>query len=760
MELWHLTPDAPRVPTRASAGERVALGIGTWPIEPAQSVRVAYVVTHADGATEEGEAAAVWSHNAADNSYWRAEFGPFRDGDRIRYALHGASPAGRVPGPVFAFRVGPKLCVALLWHQHQPWYRDGPPDAERGRYRQPWVRLHALRDYYSMAALAATHPGVHLTINLTPALLAQLEDYAERGATDRVLELTLKPAERLTAGEQEEMLGSFFDADWHHQIFPYRRYEALFQRRLAGRAFPAQERRDLAMWFHLAWFGQEFRTGPVELVTGELASVRRFVEQAEGFTHADIEDMVAEQRKVLRAVIPLHRRLQERGQIEVATTPFYHPLLPLLVDTDHATVDRPGAVRPRRFAHPEDAAAQVSRAVECYQRHFGRPPRGMWPAEGAVAQSVVPLFARHGVEWIATDRGVLARSGRYGYDADDPDVLCQLYRAEQDGAALSVFFRDTALSDAIGFRYQHYADPQAAARDFVREIRERFIARLGDDDRILTVVLDGENAWGGYRDDARPFLHALYGALERDAEIATVTFAEYLDGNPVRGIAPHPPARQARVHDLFTGSWIDEWGSAPGVDLGTWIGEDEENRAWDLLGAAHDALAAAGVTTASAPLAFEALYAAEGSDWFWWYGRDQDSGHDSEFDELFRGNLRHTYHAAGLDAPAALDRRIVPAAAVWTFARPVTTIQPGDRLVVRSNCPGVLEWRLDDAPAREAPLVPVGGVMAGTAQHELVLGPFAAPGRVRFRFRCTHPGCDGARACCRGLEQEVTIHGG
>ena len=222
------------------------------------------------------------------------------------------------------------------------------------------------------------------------------------------------------------------------------------------------------------------------------------------------------------------------------------------------------------------------------------------------------------MRWIATARGVLARSGRYGYNVDNPDVLCQPYRAEEGEHALSVFFRDTQLSDAIGFRYYGYADSERAAGDFVHEIKERFTQRItGDGDRVVTVVLDGENAWGAYREDARPFLYALYGLLERGAEIATVTFAECLEGNPACGLARHPLGEQARVYDLFAGSWIDENASAAGVDLGTWIGEEEEDRGWELLGRARDLGARVGVTPETAPGAFQALYVAEGSDWFW-----------------------------------------------------------------------------------------------------------------------------------------------
>lgn len=656
MNVWHLQPDTPRTPLRPSAGEWVTLEIGTWPIESGQSVSVTYAVAPGD----ERRTDAVWRHNEGANSYWRAEIGPFASGDVVRYRIWGHSREGAVEGRATSFRVGPKLYLALLWHQHQPLYKDSAQPTPRGSYRQPWVRLHATRDYYAMAALVAQHPSVHLTINITPVLLWQLEDYVERGATDRALELTLEPAEALTPDERNELLATFFDADPNNQIFPHPRYAELFARHRGGESMAIQDLRDLQMWFNLAWFGQEFREGDVPLATGEIASVRRFVEQARAFTPADLSAMVAEQMKIMRAIVPLHRTLQNAGQIEVATTPFYHPILPLLLDTDGAVIDRPERTKPSRFQRPEDAAAHVQLAIAHYEHCFGRRPRGMWPAEGAVSQSVIPLFANAGLSWIATDAGVLARSGRFGYRADEPDVLCQPYRVEEAGNAICVFFRDPWLADHIGFHYQRYADYTEAAREFIAQIKERYIRRLsGEADRVLTVVLDGENAWSTYREDARPFLHALYGLLEHEADVQTVTFDEYIRGNPVRGVEAHPVADLERVDGIATGSWIDESGSAPGVDLGTWIGEPEENRAWDLLRRVRDDLAATASTPTTAPAAFESLYAAEGSDWFWWFGDDQNSGNDSQMDDLFRTHLANVYRALGREVPAWLSTPII-----------------------------------------------------------------------------------------------------
>jgi alpha-amylase/alpha-mannosidase (GH57 family) len=733
MQVWHLTPDAPRRPDRVRAGATVELVIGTWPVEDGQEV---WVDVDAGGARERVQAA--WERNQGPNSFWRARIGPFRDGDRVRYDVTARRGAEVAPGPTATFTVGRKLRLALLWHQHQPLYRDTRA-AARGSYRQPWARLHALRDYHGMAALVAERPGVHLTINLTPVLLWQLDDYVARGATDGALELTLRPAETMTDAERDAVVGSFFDADWRNQIRPHPRYRELFDARQQGRRFDLQALRDLQMWFNLAWFAPELRAADTTLVTGERVAVRRFVEQGRGFSPADLEAMVAEQYKVMRAVVPLHRALQERGQIELSVTPFFHPILPLLIDTDAATVDRPGATMPRRFHHPEDAEAQLRDALEAYRGWFGVAPRGAWPAEGAVSTESVAMFADAGLAWLATGEGVLARSDA-GHRTEDPDVLCRPYRFAAGGPPVHLFFRDTVLADEIGFHLQGWADPAAAAGAWIARVKDRARGMRDADDAVVTVVLDGENAWGGYADDGRPFLRALYEQLERDEDVETATFSECV------AAAPGAP----RVEQLFTASWIDENGSLPGAELGTWIGEVEENRAWELLGDARDALERAGVDSPEARLA---LHAAEGSDWFWWFGEDQDSGHDWDFDELFRLHVANVYRALGREPPEAVGRAIVPRTVYFRFASPVAAVRAGDRLTVEAGCPGVLRWRRGDGPEQELTVEPVGGVMSGGENHQATLGPLDAGPPLWLRFECRRPGC----ASCPAEAREVFV---
>ena len=758
MNIWHDTSDAPRMPKRVSPTQPIELTIGTWPIEADQSVWVEWVADDPKGNRTTGTVPAAWRFNTEVNSYWTAQLGPFADGDRLTYTVCGSVRNEHVETSPFVTRVKPALYIAWLWHQHQPLYRDPAATSPGGSFRYPWVRLHALRDYYFMAAIAA-ECDAHLTINLTPVLLRQLDDYIHNGATDAALELTRCPAEKLTRAQREELLSSFFEADWHHQVYVHPRYRELFEQHTTGARLAARDIRDLQMWFNLAWFGQEFRTASVPLVTGEVVNVHRFVTQQRGFSHHDVLAMVDEQYKILRAIVPIHRELQAAGRIEVSTTPLFHPILPLLIDTDCATVDRPVPLRPRRFAHPEDAASQIALGAEDYAGRFGCHPRGMWPAEAAVSEETVEMLRRGAIDWVGTDGGVLARSGLWGYRADDPDVLCQPYRASEDDDSIALFFRDADVSDGVGFRYGQYIRAGDAVEAFVTAIENRFLNRLtSDDDRILTIALDGENAWGGYPDDGRPFLRALYQWLTSDPRVKAVTFSEYLHGNPARRVEAHSRERLARVHDLATGSWIDEPGSAPGVDLGTWIGESEENAAWNLLGTTRSAYAAFTGDSQISDRARESLFAAEGSDWFWWFGGDQESRNDADFDGLFRAHLKGVYEALRLDAPQALDDFIVAHPVVWTFTRPLTTIRPTDRISIRTNCPGRLTYEIDDVAQPPVCLVPVGGVMAGARRYQVTLGPFErSSARLTFRFRCEHPGCDGKAPCCAGDVREVAF---
>jgi alpha-amylase/alpha-mannosidase (GH57 family) len=633
-----------------------------------------------------------------------------------------------------------RLPVGILWHQHQPFYRTRLGGDPKDAYLLPWVRLHAVRDYFPMAALLAEFPGVHATINLVPSLVSQLEEYTEGGATDRWMELSLKPASSLTPLERDFLIARFFDADWDNEVRVHPRYAELLELRLNRIAFRDRDIADLQMWFNLAWFPPEARNGRMALEDGKHVSVRDFVSKGQGFTRDDIEEVLDRQLAVMRNVVPIHRRLMESGQVEISVTPFYHPILPILVDSDRATVDADGAELPPRFSYPEDARAQIERAVSFYSERFGRAPRGMWPSEGSVGEHVVPLVADAGFTWMATDRGVLEKSGEWGFETEDPDVLLRPYTAGSGSKRVSVFFRHTRLSDDIGFTLQDYSDYDHAAEEYLSWMRQGFADRVDDrGDHILSIILDGENCWGAYRNAGRAFLRGLYRRLEDDPDLVAVTFSDYIEGDAARGVRPHPQEEQHEVSPLYTASWIDEMGSPHGNDLNIWIGSPEENRAWELLGRARAKLQEAGATPESHPRAFDSLYVAEGSDWFWWFGDDfvLAPGIDQAFDWLFRERLRDIYRELGEEPPPELDEPIRRRFVVWTREEPIECVRPGRAIRFIVGRPGTLVWTTDGWKTRhETPLTAIGDVMALHAGYAATIGPFdASCRRVGFGFR-------------------------
>ncbi len=548
------------------------------------------------------------------------------------------------------------LYLALIWHQHQPFY---PKDPQTGLYTRPWARVHATKDYYDMAALLRAYPNVHVTFNLTPVLIRQLEDLAA-GAKDLYWALAEKPADALTDEEKRFLLRRFFDANWNRVIPRFPRYQELLEKRgrradpeaieRAMAAFTVQDFRDLQVLFNLAWFDPDFLAQP------PLADL---VRKGRGFTEADKEIIFRETRRILREILPLHRALQDAGQIEVTTTPYAHPILPLLVYSDLARVGDPEALLPDPpFSAPEDARAHLQRAVALYEAHFGRAPRGLWPAEGAVAQPIVPMVIDAGFVWMASGEPVLARSlGRSGFTRDaqetveEVDLLYRPYRlSDPQGRPLFIVFRDGVLSDRIGFTYSGMPG-EAAAEDFIRRlerIREKARAKGVKGPLLVSVILDGENAWEHYENDGKAFLHGLYRRLNESRTIRAVTPSAFLRMFP-EAARPLPK--------LFPGAWF-----SPNYD--TWIGEEEERAAWTALRQARAVLkdyeeGRKHAAPEALERAREAMALAEGSDWFWWYGADQDSGQDDYFDDAFRSLLRQVYEALGEPAPDDLSIPIV-----------------------------------------------------------------------------------------------------
>lgn len=556
--------------------------------------------------------------------------------------------------------------LVLVWHHHQPDYRR-PSD---GRSVLPWARLHASKDYLDMARHLERHASVRVTFNLVPALLDQIEG-AARGEPDDLFDLLARPPAELTAEERAAVA-------WRCSMIPARTIEtwpairplreAAERARAAGAPLGDRELLALEIWFLLAWVDPMFHAEP---------EAARALEERARWTVDHRDGLVTLHQRLAGQVIPAYRALAERGQVELSTSPYHHPILPLLVDLASARRARPALALPgARLAAPEDAGWQIRRALERHAASFGAPPAGMWPSEGSVSPEAVSLAAGAGVRWLASDEGVLWASLPEG--ARDRGALYRPWRFASEGGEVTLFFRDHALSDRIGFVYQRW-DPAEAAADFVAHLRRIGKAHRGERPPVVSVILDGENCWEHFREDGNPFLEALYGALEAAPDIRTRTPSDVLsDGGA------------ATLAGLHSGSWID-------ADFHIWIGHPEKNRAWEGVARARQALIDAGVTPAAAPGAWEALFRAEGSDWFWWFGEDHHTPDRATFDRLFRDLLAAVYTRAGLAPPASLRLPIArPAGAAAREAAPIGFISP----TIDGRRTTFYEW---DAAARFAP---------------------------------------------------------
>ncbi len=521
---------------------------------------------------------------------------------------------------------------------HQPYYRD----PVTRRCSMPWVRLHGTKDYLDMIRHLEPYPRIHQTFNLVPALLDQLEEYLPPHAlSDEFLDLSRTPAEALTALERRFILQWFFLANPERMIHPYPRYRELLALRgeplgnadwaQVLRRVSVQDLRDLQVWFNLAWIDPWLRR--------QDPALKALEEQGARYTEADKTVVLDAQLRLLAEILPAYRQAQARGQVELTTSPYYHPILPLLCDLGQARIALPQAQLPEAgFRYPEDAVWHLRAAKERHAAAFGRLPEGCWPSEGSVSQEMASAAAQAGLRWIATDEEILWRTlGQ----ARDLQALYRPHRVTTPQGEVAIVFRDRELSDLLGFAYSQW-DPAAAVDDLLNRLgRIHTATQDWAQPALVSIILDGENAWEHYPEDGHDFFMDLYEGLSSDPRFRCVTVSEHLREHPVESTPPLPP--------LYPGSWID-------ANFATWAGHPEKNAAWTLLAQARAALSPA--LAAGHDAVRRSLAMAEGSDWFWWFGDTHHSAQAEEFDRLFRLHLTNAYAAGGLDAPEALTQPI------------------------------------------------------------------------------------------------------
>ena len=507
---------------------------------------------------------------------------------------------------------------------HQPYYKD----ILTNESEMPWVRLHGTKDYLDMLRILDKFPKIEQTINLVPSLLEQIEDYEQNKVKDKYLELSYKPTAKLTPEEKTFVLDNFFHINKERILSLFPRYFELYNKRSAEQEFSTQDILDLEVLFNLAWIDPSFRE--------EDAQLRALTYKARFFSEEDKLIILNKQLEILKQIIPAYKKACSGERVEITVTPFYHPILPLLYSTNSAKDANPKALLPKiKFSHPQDAEDQINDAVKFYQSRFKKAPRGMWPSEESVSQEIIPLIAQAGIKWIVTDEEIIFKS--LGRKKRDTDILYEPHFVKNGRSSLNIVFRDRNLSDLIGFVYQGWKT-ETAVDDFMIHL-ENISTAFKKKDVLVTIAMDGENAWEFYPNDGIDFLELLYSRLSESKIVKTTTISNYLKKFPAKYEIKH----------LATGSWI--YG-----EFGKWIGNPYKVKAWEWLATARKELEDAKIEEEKKALAWKQMYILEGSDWFWWYGEDPHGG----FDKLFRRHLSNFYKLIGKAEPDYLAAPLAP----------------------------------------------------------------------------------------------------
>jgi alpha-amylase/alpha-mannosidase (GH57 family) len=553
--------------------------------------------------------------------------------------------------------------VVILWHMHQPYYVN--PLTKKAM--MPWVRLHAAKGYLDMIDLVTAQPDLRINFNFTPVLVRQILELVNREVQDEWENLSRKRAVDLDLQDRRHLLENFFKINWDTLIRPFPRYAELLAKRGAGyttakldslvKTFSDADFRDLQLLYNLQWCGfSAFRRFPV------LAEIKA---KGRDFTEEDKITVLDIHRKILALVLPEYRAAQDRGQIEITTTPYFHPIMPLVYDTNIARRCQPQSPLPSTFSAPDDVRAQLRLAQELHEKVFGRRARGLWPSEGSVAPEIVPLMVEAGLEYFCTDEGNLFKSLKHDLAWMNREVdhveMFQGWRVRAGDSSIQALFRERPLSDFIGFDAARNETSKAVGH-LMSHLRN--IAAVAPTGRGVTpLILDGENAWEAFPDGGETFLTTFYRELASAPELRLRRIGDYFDEFPA----------QVETNSLHSGSWIRS-------DFDIWIGDPEENKGWEWLKETRhflvERLATGQVPAERAMEAWWEIYAAEGSDWFWWYGPDFTIDTDFLFDELFRCHLQNVYRILGIDPPAHLDVPICLPSDELGYTQPLHLLSP------------------------------------------------------------------------------------
>jgi len=548
-----------------------------------------------------------------------------------------------------------KLNVVLCWHMHQPDYRD----RNTGHYVLPWTYLHSIKDYVDMAAHLEALPGARAVVNFAPILLEQIDDYSHHvqnylnhGKTipDDLLAALVNPELPTTIKSRVNLIEQCLKVNEQRLIKRFPSYDALasFARTvLANNDMIAYVNElfisDLIVWHHLAWLGETIRRRDIR--------VKRLMDKKQDYTLRDRRELLIVIGEQLKTVIERYRRLVESGQLEVSLTPYAHPILPLLLDIKSATQAMPDVVLPDVDFYPggaERAKWHMNKGIDTFKKYFGFVPNGCWPSEGSVSDETLELLSDCGFLWTASGETVLHNSLAKPENNAPENSSHRAYNFKNtnNNNDINIFFRNDGLSDNIGFKYYEWHADDAAAdlcqhlKNIAKSIQDSTETDLND--HVVSIILDGENAWEHYPENAYYFLSAIYTVLATQTELRLTTFSECLQ----TGMKVSP------VKSITAGSWV--YGS-----FSTWIGDADKNRCWEVLTDekhVFDRVVSEGRLNEQQITAAEyQLSVCEGSDWAWWFGDYNSESTVNDFDTLYRIHLKRLYHLLQQDCPDYLD---------------------------------------------------------------------------------------------------------
>lgn len=529
------------------------------------------------------------------------------------------------------------LQVVFCWHMHQPYYK-GP---ERGDYHLPWVYLHGIKDYADMAAHLENNPDAKAVVNFVPVLLEQIDDYAEqikawldRGILirDPLLAALAGPGLPVDIESRKAIIAACLRANENRLIHRFKHYgelASLAKHVLENQAMIPylndQFLIDLLIWYHLAWMGECARINDLR--------VRSLQTKGHGYDIDDRRRLVELIWEHLSSLTSRYRTLAKDGQVELSVTPYAHPIVPLLIDLDSAKEALPEIGMPQLEAYPGGEARarwHIRKGIDVFKKHFGFRPVGCWPSEGAVSEATVKMLEEEGFKWAASGQQVLSNSlMALGGDSHLPENWVHSAYRLQEGR-LNMYFRDDGLSDLIGFTYgEWHADD--AVGDLINHLVNIAEANKGNPQAVVSIIMDGENAWEYYPNNGSYFLHAMYERIAEHPQLQLTTFSEIQKRH--RKLSP-------KLSRLVAGSWV--YGT-----FTTWIGDKDKNRAWDMLGQAKQdydqILQRKSFSEEQMSDLEKQLAICEGSDWFWWFGDYNPGATVSDFERLFRLQLSHLY---------------------------------------------------------------------------------------------------------------------